>query len=128
MSQAQKDDGENCRVVFLGLADPSEENIQAFSEKLSIRFGTTMEKALRITENAPVVIKKGVSRSKAERFREVLVELGGRVGIEQTDRVMDAGSAQVGTGRIEGFEATGIESSGPTAKSSGAESMKQNLL
>ena len=127
MSQAQKDDGENCRVVFLGLADPSEENIQAFSEKLSIRFGIPMEKALRIMENAPIVIKKAVSRSKAERFREVLVELGGRVRIEQPDRGMDAGSAQVGTGRVEGFETTTIQSSGPAAKSSGPESLKQSM-
>jgi uncharacterized RDD family membrane protein YckC len=85
MSQNPVHDSEGFRVVFLGLVNPSDEEIQAFAERLSAAFKISPEKALRITKKTPIVIKKGISRSKAERYEQALKKLGGKVRIEKTD-------------------------------------------
>ncbi len=114
MSQDQMGDGDNYRVIFLGLADPSEDSIQTFTEKLSIRFGIPMERALRIAQNAPIVVKKGVSRSKAERYEQLFIKLGGQVRIEGTAARPESQAAEPAR-RVEGFETTSVESKEPAA-------------
>ncbi len=109
MSQAQPNGSENYRIVFLGVTEGSDANIQAFSEKLSKQFQIPLEKALRITRNPPVVVKKSVSRTKAERYRQVFVKLGGQVRIEQIDSGTQSHPAATATGRVEGLETTAIE-------------------
>jgi len=127
MSQHQTGESENYRVVFVGLADGSEANIQAFSEKLSKGFGIPMDKALRITRNAPIVIKKGISRSKAERYQQFFVKLGGQVRIEETDVATQPRPVAARSGTVEGFETTAIESQEPVAETVGPGSQEQNL-
>ena len=114
MSRDQMSDGDNYRVIFLGLVDPSEDSIQTFAEKLSIRFRISIERALRIAESAPVVVKKGISRSKAERYEQLFVKLGGQVRIDGTTP-RSAPRAAESAGRVEGFETTSVESKEPAA-------------
>lgn len=127
MSQHQICDSENYRVIFLGLLDRSDANIQAFSEKLSTSFRIPMEKVLRITRNTPIVIKKSISRSKAERYQQFFLKLGGQVKIEQTDSGTGHHPAQASPARVEGFKTTAIESQELIGETSGPGSQGQNL-
>jgi len=122
MTQNQVREGENYRVVFLGLTDPSDANIEAFSEELSIRFGIPMEKARRIAKKAPIVIKRNIARSKAERYQQVFEKLGGQVRIETEQKASgrEDRPSQESLARVEGFESTSVvsqESAGDTSDS-----------
>jgi uncharacterized RDD family membrane protein YckC len=127
MSQHQIRDSENYRVVFLGLGDASGAEIQAFAEKLSTAFRIPIEKALRITQKAPIVIKREISRSKAEQYQQFFVKLGGQVGIEQADSAAQPSPAPARPARVEGFETTAVESQGSVTQTPDARSKEQNL-
>ncbi|NIM99479.1 MAG: hypothetical protein GTO24_15835, partial [candidate division Zixibacteria bacterium] len=118
MSQDHTLGSENYRVVFLGVTEGSGTGIQAFSQNLSKQFQIPIEKALRIAKSAPLVIKKNVSRSKAERYRQVFGKLGGQVRIEQTDGGIEDHASSAATGRVDGFETTAIDSHRPVGGSS----------
>ena len=112
MNPVQMGDDDNYRVIFLGLVDSSEDSVRAFTEKLSIRFGIPIERALRIAQNAPIVVKKGISRSKAERYEQLFTKLGGQVRIEAT-AASQAPQAAEPPRRVEGFETTSVENKEP---------------
>jgi uncharacterized RDD family membrane protein YckC len=116
MSQDQIADSHHYRVIFLGLTESSEGKIQAFSEKLSIRFGIPIEKAIRIAQNAPIIVKKNISRSKAERYQQLFLKLGGQVRIEETDADRDPQATGSLRG-IEGLETTAVGSADTVTKS-----------
>jgi uncharacterized RDD family membrane protein YckC/type II secretory pathway pseudopilin PulG len=118
MSQDQMNKNENYRVVFLGVTNGSDENVQAFSEKLSKQFRIPVEKALRITKTAPVVVRKNLSRVKAEQYQEAFVRIGGQARIEQTDAGTGDHPAQASPARVEGFETSAVETPIPIGKSS----------
>ncbi|NIQ37376.1 MAG: hypothetical protein GTN81_02130 [Proteobacteria bacterium] len=117
MSQDPKREGENYRIVFLGVTDPSDANIQAFSEKLSRQFQIPTEKALRIIRSAPMVIKKNVPRAKAERYQQFFMSLGGQVRIERMDGGTEGQPVRVATSKVDGLETTAIGPQGTTEKS-----------
>jgi uncharacterized RDD family membrane protein YckC len=85
MSENNRRETENYRVVFLGLVDSSDAQTEAFAEKLSATLKIPTEKALKIARKAPIVVKKGVSRTKAERYQQFFVRLGGQVRIETAE-------------------------------------------
>ncbi len=118
MSEQQINDGGNYRVVFLGLADPSDANLEAFSEQLSLSFRIPVEKALRIAKRAPIVVGKDVSRSKAERYQQVFEGLGGQVRIERIDTAPVSPPDEASPPRAEGFEATSVVSSAARGETS----------
>ncbi len=113
--------------MFLGVTDRSEANIQAFSEKLSVQFRIPVEKALRIAKGAPMVVKKDISRSKAERYQQVFLRLGGQVRIEQTDGGIKDNQTAGSTGRVEGFETTAVAPRSSGGEISVPESQGQDL-
>lgn len=127
MTQGQTSESENCRVVFLRLLDPSDANTQAFAENLATGFRIPMDKALRIITNAPVVIKKGISRSKAERYQQWFVKRGGQVRIEEIESGTQLHPSPVSPARAEGFETTAIKNQEPVAKTVDSRSGGQSL-
>jgi len=126
MIQDLASESESYRVVFLGLADPSDANVQAFSKELSTRFGIPAEKALRIARNAPIVVKKGITKSKAEQYQQVFVGLGGQVRIEPMEKGPKPHPAQTSTARVVGLETTSIESGGPIGQTRGGAAQEMN--
>jgi uncharacterized RDD family membrane protein YckC len=108
MGQEQTGDSASYRVIFLGLVDRSDAAIEAFSGRLSKHFGIPIEKALSITKKAPVVLKKNISKSMAERYQQVFQTMGGQVRIELKDGGMGSSPAQSVPARVDGFEATTV--------------------
>ncbi|MBW2055991.1 MAG: RDD family protein [Deltaproteobacteria bacterium] len=121
MNPDQTRKGEGYRVVFVGLLDPSEDNVRAFAEELSAGFRISLARAVRIVRNAPMIIKKGVSRSKAERYEHWFAKRGARIRIEETHPQAPAISSPAGQPRAEGFETTAIQTDEPTGEGSAAD-------
>jgi uncharacterized RDD family membrane protein YckC len=127
MSQTQKTESENYRVVFVGLVDSSDDKTQAFAKELSTTFRIPLEKALQVVEKAPIVIKKGISRSKAERYQQFFVKIGGQVRIEEGETSVQAAPAPAKAAKAEGLETTTIESQKPAAHPPTPEPQEQKL-
>lgn len=71
------------KVVFLGLSVIGPEEEARLLKGLQKRFNLTPEKAESLLQRVPVVVKKGIPRSEAERYVKVFEEIGGKVRMEE---------------------------------------------
>ncbi len=71
------------KVIFLGLtvAGPDEE-ARLFTG-LQKKFGLTPERAERLFQRVPIVVKKGISRAEMERYVRAFEEIGAKVKVEE---------------------------------------------
>ena len=67
------------RIVLLGLTDTE----ARFMQGMASRFGIAPAKAKRFVEQAPMVLKKGLSLGEAREYAEVLQRAGGKVHIQE---------------------------------------------
>ena len=71
------------KVVFLGLSTVGPEEESRLIMGLQKKFHLTPEKAERLLQKIPVVVKKDLSKEEAERFVRAFDEIGGRAKIEE---------------------------------------------
>ena len=67
------------RIVFLELMDTEEQ----FIAGMSSRFGVDPARAKHIIENAPMVLKKGLTLGEARDYAEAVQRAGGKVHIQE---------------------------------------------
>jgi hypothetical protein len=71
------------KVVFLGLAIAGPEEEARLYDGLKKKFNLPSEKAERLLQKVPVVVKKGISMEEAERYVKAFESFGGRVRVEE---------------------------------------------
>ena len=74
------------KIVFLGLAVVGPEEETRLIEGLKKKFNLPTEKAERLLQRVPIVVKKGASQGEMERYVKAFEEIGGRVKVEMTER------------------------------------------
>lgn len=73
------------RIVLLGLTDTE----ARFLQGMSSRFGIAPAKAKRFIEQAPKVLKKGLSLGEAREYAEALQRAGGKVHIQEHGKTQE---------------------------------------
>jgi len=68
--------------VILEAIDRTQETPDTFAIKLSMRLRTPLPRCRQVTRNLPSTIKQNVSVEKANKFKAILEEIGGRVRVE----------------------------------------------
>ena len=71
------------KVTFLGLSVAGPEEEARLLAGLQKRFNLTPERAERLVQRVPIVVKKGISRAEMEKYTKVFDEIGGKVKIEE---------------------------------------------
>ena len=71
------------KVTFLGLTVAGPEEEARLLAGLQKRFSLTPERAERLIQRVPIVVKKGIQRAEMERYVKVFEEIGGKVEIEE---------------------------------------------
>ena len=71
------------KVVFLGMAVAGPEEEARLIGGLQKKFNLTPEKAERLLQKVPVVVKKGISKEEMERYVKAFEEIGGKVKVEE---------------------------------------------
>jgi len=71
------------KVIFLGLSVVGPEEESRLLSGLQKKFNLSPERAERLLQKVPVVVKKGVSKDEMERYVNAFQEIGGRVRVEE---------------------------------------------
>ncbi len=71
------------KVIFLGLSVAGLEEEARLISGLQKKFNLTPEKAERLLQRVPIVVKKGITREEMERYVKAFEEIGGRVRVEE---------------------------------------------
>ena len=71
------------KVVFLGMVVAGPEEEARLISGLQRKFNLSPEKAERLLQKVPVVVKKGVSKEEMERYVKAFEEIGGKVRGEE---------------------------------------------
>ena len=71
------------KVIFLGLAVAGLEEEARLITGLQKKFNLSREKAERLLQRVPIVVKKGITREEMERYVKAFGEMGGRVRVEE---------------------------------------------
>jgi hypothetical protein len=71
------------KVVFLGMAVAGPEEEARLIGGLRKKFNLSPEKAERLLQKVPVVVKKGISKEEMERYVKAFEEIGGKVKVEE---------------------------------------------
>ncbi|HSB05078.1 MAG TPA: YIP1 family protein [Thermodesulfobacteriota bacterium] len=71
------------KVIFLGLAVAGPEEEARLLAGLQKRFNLPPERAERLIQKVPIVVKKGISKAEMERYVKAFEEIGGRVRVEE---------------------------------------------
>jgi hypothetical protein len=71
------------KVIFLGLTVAGPEEEDRLLTGLKKKFNLTPERAERLFQRVPVVVKKGISRAEMERYVKAFEEIGGKVKVEE---------------------------------------------
>jgi hypothetical protein len=75
------------KVIFLGLSVAGPEEEIRLLKGLQKKFNLTPEKAERLLQKVPIVIKKGISKEEMERYVRAIEEVGGKVRVEEDPQV-----------------------------------------
>jgi hypothetical protein len=75
--------GHAYKVIFLGLAVAGTEEEGRLLDGLQKKFSLTREKAERLLQRVPVVVKKGESMEELDKYVRAFQEIGGRVRLEE---------------------------------------------
>jgi len=73
----------NYRVLLTGIGDHTEERRDAFCRAISTRYTISFDYLKQVADRCPVVIKKDLSRKKAEAFARVLRSYGAAAIVEE---------------------------------------------
>jgi len=71
------------KVTFLGLTVAGPEEEARLLAGLQKKFNLTPERAERLFQKVPIVIKKGISNTEMERYIKAFEEIGGKVKVEE---------------------------------------------
>jgi len=71
------------KVIFLGLTVAGPEEEARLIAGLQKKFNLSPEKAERLLERVPIVVKKGITREEMERCVKAFEGIGGRVRVEE---------------------------------------------
>jgi ribosomal protein L37AE/L43A len=71
------------KVVFLGMAVAGPEEEARLIGGLQKRFNLSPERAERLLQKVPVVVKKGLSKEEMERYVKAFEGIGGKVKVEE---------------------------------------------
>jgi hypothetical protein len=76
------------KVVFLGLTVAGPEEEARLLGGLQKKFNLTPERAERLLQKVPVVVKKGISKEEMEKYVKAFQEIGGRTRVEEEEEVI----------------------------------------
>jgi hypothetical protein len=71
------------KVIFLGLSVVGPEEEARLLNGLRKRFNLSPERAERLLQKVPVVVKKGISKEEMEKYVKAFQEFGGRIRVEE---------------------------------------------
>ena len=77
------------KVIFYGLAVAGPEDEARLLKGLQKKFNLTPEKAERLLQRVPVVVKKGASPEEMEKYVKAFQEIGGKVRLEEEEPVSE---------------------------------------
>jgi len=77
------------KVIFYGLAVAGPEEEARLLKGLQKKFNLTPEKAERLFQRVPVVVKKGASPEEMEKYVKAFQEIGGKVRLEEEEPVSE---------------------------------------
>jgi hypothetical protein len=77
------------KVIFHGLAVAGPEEEARLLKGLQKKFNLTPEKAERLLQRVPVVVKKGTSPEEMEKYVKAFQEIGGKVKLEEEEPVSE---------------------------------------
>jgi hypothetical protein len=83
MTREEGEVGHLYKVVFLGLAVAGTEEEARLLAGLQKKFNLTPERAERLLQRIPVVVKKGESREELEKYVKAFEEIGGKTRMEE---------------------------------------------
>jgi len=75
--------GHSYKVIFLGLSVAGTEEEARLLAGLQKKFNLTPERAERLLQRVPVVVKKGESMEELEKYVKAFEEIGGKVRMEE---------------------------------------------
>jgi hypothetical protein len=76
------------KVVFLGLTVAGPEEEARLLGGLQKKFSLTPERAERLLQKVPVVVKKGISKEEMEKYVKAFGEIGGRTRVEEEEEMI----------------------------------------
>lgn len=71
------------KVIFLGMSVAGPEEEARLIEGLKKKFNLSPEKAERLLQRVPIVVKKGCSQEEMEKYVKAFEEIGGKIGVEE---------------------------------------------
>ena len=78
------------KVIFLGLAVAGPEEEARLLRGLEKKFGLSQERAERLLQRVPIVVKKGMSKEEMEKYMRAFQEVGGRVRLEEEEPIPES--------------------------------------
>jgi hypothetical protein len=76
------------KVIFLGLTVAGPEEETRLLGGLQKKFNLTPERAERLLQKVPVVVKKGISKEEMEKYVKAFGEIGGRTRVEEEEEMI----------------------------------------
>ena len=76
------------KVIFLGLTVAGPEEEARLLGGLQKKFNLTPERAERLLQKVPVVVKKGISKEEMEKYVKAFGEIGGRTRVEEEEEMI----------------------------------------
>jgi len=76
------------KVIFLGLTVAGPEEEARLLGGLQKKFNLTPDRAERLLQKVPVVVKKGISKEEMEKYVRAFEEIGGRIRVEEEEEMI----------------------------------------
>jgi hypothetical protein len=76
------------KVIFLGLTVAGPEEETRLLGGLQKKFNLTPDRAERLLQKVPVVVKKGISKEEMEKYVRAFAEIGGRIRVEEEEEMI----------------------------------------
>jgi hypothetical protein len=77
------------KVIFLGMTVAGPEEETRLIAGLQKKFNLTPEKAERLLQRVPIVVKKGVSKEEMEKYVKAFEGIGGRIRVEVEEEITE---------------------------------------
>ena len=78
----REDQAKRYKVIFLGPAQNDTDHVNKLTESLKDRFKLSTDAITKLMKSAPVSVKKELSLSEAERYKEALEAIGAKISLE----------------------------------------------
>jgi hypothetical protein len=70
------------KVIFFGPANKDFGLVDKLVKNLQVYFGISAQNVTKMIRLAPITVKNGINLREANRYKDVLEEIGAKVGIE----------------------------------------------